>query len=566
MSKKPPHNPIISLIPPASQRHTTGPFCPIINFAPPKDSAPSPVHGTGNTQVAQSKTPISCQNEETDFITPSFCKPEFSSSSPSTQMAIPEPRSPLPMDSSKLLQVPSPAMTPGPIVPSAPQIAAPSPKIQQRPYDIGQTLIRSLPMRMVGEALHVFNGRAFEFVSEEVMRRLIMRYCRESVRASGFASVIGQVYDIIKSEPDICVEAAVQEDFVSFANCLLDTRDFSCHPHTPNIFVTAQVQGNFLPDNPPSCPVFDQFLYSVTQGNPELIQRIWEMIGYALVPDTRGKCIFILQGPRDSGKSLLGNFISSLFRPEDVTALGIEDLGKNFGPADLVGKRLNCCLDMAEGLWDSASTGMLKRLTGGDPVSADVKYHPRIKFRNRATFIFATNHAVGTQSNDNALMRRLICIPFSRTVPFEAQDFTLAEKLQPERDAVITKALFAYRNLRSRGYRFSGHFPLNEVIATTSTGAMSSFFNLDQAIADFFYQQCELDPNAKTFTSDAYAAFQSSTTGSQSVTLSVFSSKLGAFLNATFQGQVKKGRDRKTPSSNPTSLFEGIRLKSTAVN
>lgn len=546
-----PHCPIIDLNPP--------PHSPIITFRPSESSAQK----ADEKQYPQSTPAMDCHDEDAQFITPSFCKPGDSSSISPT--SFPETRSPLPADYSRLFPNPSAVVPPACGVPKAP-LSAPSPKIQQRPYDIAQTLIQALPMRMIGEALHVFNGCSYEFVSDEIMRRLIMKFCRESVRASGFASIISQVYEVIKAEPNICMASPVQLDFVSFANCLLDTRDFSCHPHTPNIFVTAQVQGNYLPDNPPSCPVFEQFLYSVTQGNPELIQRIWEMVGYSLVPDTRGKCIFILQGPRDSGKSLLGNFISSLFRPEDVTALGIEDLGKNFGPADLIGKRLNCCLDMAEGLWDSASTGMLKRLTGGDPVSADIKYHPRIKFRNSATFIFATNHAIGTQSSDNALIRRLICIPFYRTIPFEEQDFTLAEKLQLERDAVITKALFAYRNLRSRGYRFSGHFPLNEVIATTSTGAMSSFFNLDQAIADFFYQQCELDPNAKTFTSDAYAAFQASTTGSQSVSLPVFSSKFGAFLNTTFHGQVKKGRDRKTPSSNPTSIFGGFRLKSTAAN
>ena len=64
-------------------------------------------------------------------------------------------------------------------------------------YDLAGDLMKLLPMRMVDEALYVFNGRAYEFVSATVMHRLIMAYCRNAVSIVGDASVIKRVYEVI---------------------------------------------------------------------------------------------------------------------------------------------------------------------------------------------------------------------------------------------------------------------------------------------------------------------------------------------------------------------------------
>jgi len=427
-------------------------------------------------------------------------------------------------------------------------------------YDVAAELCAVLPMAMVDEALYVFNGKSYEFVTGEKMTRLIMAHCRAYVRATGSATIIRQIFDILKAEPSICRPNLQQEDLVALDNGLLSLRDFSLAPHTPEVFVTAQILGQFRPDLPLSCPQFDRFLDTIAQGDPELILRIWEAIGYCLVPDGRGKCAIVFQGVNASGKSMLGDLIARCFPPGLVTSLSMDDMGERFGPAELVGKSLCTSMDLSAGLWDTRSTGVLKTLTGGDMLTADVKYQPRIRFRNTAKLLFGTNHAVGTKAQDDALMRRLVVVPFGHSVPMEEQDHDLKAKLLYERDAIITKALLAYRDLRQRNYRFSGEFQLNQVVAAAPMSFVGGF-NLDLAVADFFETRCSLDANAHTFTDDLYRAFLSVTPGAQSnVTMESFSAKLSDYLKDNHPDVWVKDRRRKVPGKNAQSVYLGIAL------
>lgn len=427
-------------------------------------------------------------------------------------------------------------------------------------YDVAAELCAVLPMAMVDEALYVFNGKSYEFVTGEKMTRLIMAHCRAYVRATGSATIIRQIFDILKAEPSICRPNLQQEDLVALDNGLLSLRDFSLAPHTPEVFVTAQILGQFRPDLPLSCPQFDRFLDTIAQGDPELIQRIWEAIGYCLVPDGRGKCAIVFQGVKDSGKSLLGDLIASCFPPGLVTSLSMDDMGERFGPAELVGKSLCTSMDLSAGLWDTRSTGVLKTLTGGDMLTADVKYQPRIRFRNTAKLLFGTNHAIGTKAQDDALMRRLVVVPFGHSVPLEEQDHDLKAKLLYERDAIITKALLAYRDLRQRNYRFTGEFQLNQVVAATPMSFVGGF-NLDQAVADFFATYCSVDANARAFSNDLYEAFLAVTPGAQgNVTIAAFSAKLSRYLTDNHPGAWRKDRARKHANSNPQNYYQGISL------
>ena len=433
-------------------------------------------------------------------------------------------------------------------------------------YDLAGELMKQLPMRMLNEALFVYNGKAYEFVSATVMHRLIMAYCRNAVSIVGDASVIKRVYEVIQAEPTICISEVKNLDLVSFENGLLDLLNFTMHPHTPAIFVTAQVQGEFHPELSLTCPVFDRFLDQTTGGDPVLVQRIWEAIGYILTPDTRGKAFILFQGVRDSGKSMLGDFIASLLRQEDVTAIPLEELGERFGASDLVGKRICLSLDLPNALLDTKSAGMLKSLTGGDLVSVDVKYQPRIKFRNTAKFLFATNHRFGTRIPDDALLRRVVTIPFRYSVPVEAQDPALLDKLQAERTAIITKALLAYRDLRARGYRFSGDYPLNGSIEESLVQAPPSKADLEQILIDYIRNSIVPDPGSMVFTEDLHEQMKTMEPAFMSMDVKRFGGLMSNTMELLFptemeRGIIKKDRKYKPGNSNATSVYLGVEMK-----
>lgn len=339
-----------------------------------------------------------------------------------------------------------------------------------RPYNVAMELMAQLPLRMVDNALYAYDGQVFRFVSTSVMNRLIMAHCRQYVQAVGDASVIERIYKVVQAEPGITCRLPRQAlPLVAMEDGLLDLNAFLLHQFSPDYFVTARLNGNFTRGGGTKCPLFDSFLQRITGGDALLLERIWQVIGYSIVPDTSGKCFFLLQGVSDSGKSLLGSIIEALIDEDLVTSLDLAAMGERFGPVELVGKLLCTALDLPSGAIDPRSVSLVKVLTGGDTVTVDVKYQSRIKFRCQATLILATNHPFLTRDNDPAFMQRAVVVPFRYAIPRDQQDRNLRESiLSNERDAIIFRALQAYQRLRSASYCFAGNYQVNEIFSSQS--------------------------------------------------------------------------------------------------
>ena len=137
----------------------------------------------------------------------------------------------------------------------------------------------------------------------------------------------------------------------------------------------------------PPTPTADYFFSRVTNSDPMLIQRIYEMIGYLLVPDTHAKSFFLLQGVPNSGKSVLGRFIEGFFPKQCVTALDISRLSGQFLPKSLATSRLNLSMDLPDGLLSKKAVAMLKMLTGDDLVTLEVKYKEARPYRGQCKFL-----------------------------------------------------------------------------------------------------------------------------------------------------------------------------------
>lgn len=433
-----------------------------------------------------------------------------------------------------------------------PRTAAP------KAYDIAIELMAAQPLRMVDNALYAFDGQVYRFVNAPTMNRLIMQRCRSYVHAVGDASIIRKTYEIIQAEPSICMPPINGVPLVALDDGLLDLTTLTLGPFSPTPFVTVKLCGSYTKGQAAMCPTFDTFLSDITGGDPVLTERIWQVIGYSIVPDTNGKCFILLQGVPDSGKSLLGDIIASLVDSELVTSLDLNALGERFGPAELVGKQLCLALDLPSGPLDVRSTSILKQATGGDFMTADVKYQPRIRFKCLATFILATNHPLLTRDRDPAFLQRAVTTPFRYAISKGEQDHTLKARILNERDAIIYRAIQAYARLRLTNYQFAGDFMPNEIVLNQ----ISPTNGLTDALFSFCSQFCSPVIGEFTPTSKLYQAFCDSIGATWPGGIRSFSDEAFHVLYSLFPQQVK--RDRKRPkgtSKNAERGFSGISLR-----
>ena len=431
-------------------------------------------------------------------------------------------------------------------------------KVRDIAYAVTQELLARVKIKILGEAIYSYTGHFYQHITAENLRRLIMALCRSQVESEGNSRLVEEVYRLLMVEPTICEKPEqISSYLVSFTNGVLDLKTGQLHPHAPRFNTYYEIDAKYTAYSQ-AHPVFDKFVMSLTGGDPVMALRILEVIGYCLVPDTKGKVFFVFQGVPDSGKSVLAAFIRGCFNNDATVAMDILSLGERFAASSLIGKQLCTSMDLPSTALSSKAVSTFKQLTGGDPLTTDVKYAAHITFYNTAKFIFGSNHLLLTQNSDPAFYRRAVVLPFSYTIPKEQQDFYLLEKLNQERSAIVYDAIEAYLALRARNYVFSGNYILNEVIESESQNTSPS---VEALLCQFIREFCVVGDEYEAFVDDLYQGFVYNF-GANSLAYDQFSSALLAACTSMGVHCVRRTQKKRKPGcKNPLAHLAGIALR-----
>ena len=417
------------------------------------------------------------------------------------------------------------------------------------PYEAAQGLMKMIPMFCIGKEWLVYQQGYYALKSSENVKRIIMEVCRPAVEQCGSANFVDQIFKILKTEPKLFIQPDFNRNCVAFDDCVLDLDRWERIMPTPAILATTHLRASLGRGERTDCPEFKRFLADVTLGNPVLQERIWQAVGYLLVPDQHGKAIILLQGRKHSGKSVLVNVVKRCFDDELVAALSVNEFDRRFATSSLYGKKLCVDADLSDERLSREAVSVLKMLTGADSISGDVKFGDYLQFTNSAKFLYGSNHVVLLPNKDAAFYDRLVVIPFAKSVPRDARDFWLEEKLNAERDAIIVQALAAYRRLVKSNYRFAGDFPIN---AVTEDGGESTA----DKVAQFLREDCEIAPGVWTPTGTLYAAF---VRRFGNLCNDRYFSGLLFSIASSAGYPVGKDKDRTSPKANSVWGFENLK-------
>lgn len=424
-----------------------------------------------------------------------------------------------------------------------------------RAYELSQALQSKVALRIIGEVVYHFDGTHYAFLSPANLRRLIMKHCRADIEREGNGRLIEAIYKLLLCEPQLSQKNSHPDPrLLSCSRGVYNLDTHQIYPHNSRFDCFYTLTGHPLAG---PHPIFDNFVDTITGGDESLQRRVLEVIGYCLVPDLGAKSFFVFQGVPDSGKSVLAGFIQRCFNPEAFVATEIGTLSERFAVSSLIGKHLCLAMDMPSTPLNAKAVSSFKMLTGGDPITADIKYLPQVTFLNTAKFILGTNHPLYTSQTDYAFERRAVTIPFMQSIPREIQDHNLPKKLDSEKDFIIFSALQAYDELKDRKYQFSGDFQLNELFE----GHSSNYpFSSQAMLTEFIVEQCDFDSSFAVFIQELYIAFCD-----RYPTLNIAQNDFSfRFLReCKNQGKdVSRGsKKRITPDGNPQATVIGVRLR-----
>ncbi len=273
-------------------------------------------------------------------------------------------------------------------------------------------------------------------------------------------------------------------------------------PLTPKFFTLSALDYNFNPDAPAPARWL-QLLHDELWPDPlegENIDALQEWTGYGLTPDTSQEKIFMLIGPRRSGKGTIARVQRALVGRANTCAPTLASLGLNFGLQPLIGKSLAIISDARlSGRSDTANVvEHLLSISGEDAQTIDRKNLEPVTCTLPTRFVILTNELPRLHDSSGALVSRLIILRLTRSF-LGKEDTTLTKKLLAELPGILLWAIEGWKRLRERG---------RMVQPSTSIELLDELEGLSSPVSVFVRDCCRMGDNESVDRQDLYNAYR----------------------------------------------------------
>lgn len=255
--------------------------------------------------------------------------------------------------------------------------------------------------------------------------------------------------------------------------------------HGPEWFTTSVLPFAYDPDvgDPKE---WSRFLDDLFDDDIESRDTLQEMFGYLITSETRFQKIFLIVGPKRSGKSTIAKVLTSLSGAKNVVAPTLASLERNFGLQSLIRKRVAIIGDARLGSRaDQAVVAeRLLSISGEDGITVDRKHLSDWTGRLSVRFVLLSNELPRIADTSGALASRFIIFTLTESF-FGREDHGLADRLLKELSQIGLWALEGLRRLHQRG-RF--------VQPSAAMEAVRVLEDLGSPISAFIRDRCDIAP------------------------------------------------------------------------
>lgn len=209
-------------------------------------------------------------------------------------------------------------------------------------------------------------------------------------------------------------------------------------------------------------PTWEKFMFDIMpdQDTRRFLQRF---AGYCLTGDVSGQVFVVLYGQGANGKSVFTNVIQKILGDYAATMdpdVLLGDYSGHLAPLmRLRGLRLAVTSELRAG--SRLNVSLIKRITGGEPITANAMRQDPIEFLPSHKTVLVTNDKPAlrqTDQGDYGLWRRMRMVEFSQTFaqnPVEGQgklDPDMESKLMREAPGILAWAVRGLKELISLGF------------------------------------------------------------------------------------------------------------------
>lgn len=189
------------------------------------------------------------------------------------------------------------------------------------------------------------------------------------------------------------------------------------------------------------CPKFQAFLDRIFDNDKDVIGFVQRALGSSIAGLDARRHLFIAHGDGSNGKStlletvqdILGDYVCTT--PVSSLMSSATGSGINNDIARLRGKRMVLASEGER--QNKLAEAQIKRLTGGDTITARFLNKEFFEFKPVCDFWLATNHKPKISGNDPAIWNRVFLIPFEVTIPDDEKNPNLKNELLAEKEGIL---------------------------------------------------------------------------------------------------------------------------------
>jgi P4 family phage/plasmid primase-like protien len=187
-------------------------------------------------------------------------------------------------------------------------------------------------------------------------------------------------------------------------------------------------------------------------GDREFVDLLQRWVGYLFRSDLREQKFLLCVGEGANGKGVLSDVIQELVGRDNCSQVGLARFANPFALYATLGKVVNVTNESSHIIEEEAES-ILKSFVAGDRFTFERKFRDSVHAVPTAKIMISTNALPRFTDKTLGIWRRILLVPFDKTVPEERQIKNLAEEIKAaELPGIFNWAMEGLRKLNRTGF------------------------------------------------------------------------------------------------------------------
>lgn len=369
-----------------------------------------------------------------------------------------------------------------------------------QPYDekVAQSVINHNHVIFINNRPYVYNNGVYKLDKDgKLVKEFIKGLLLDKDKK---AKTINGIYTLIKDNP--CISFKYEEvnkypkHWINFKNGMLDPKTLEMTEHSPTYLSINQIPHNYDPAAVYKGSIADIFVRDIVPDKADR-NMFYTYFGYCMTRETFLQKFLVLVGAPGTGKSTLLNLAVDTIGEENICAIELSQINKQFMSTFLVGNLVNICADLPKKPLESVD--VIKRITGEDLIKCEIKGGDVFTTRLYLKLAFSTNEMpISLDEQSNAWYRRLLMLEVPRKGKHIENLNEGLKKSIPGFIALCVKRLNELLNTSSA---------LRQIDSPNSLHCVAEYHHDSDSVQSWLDDCCERVQGEKTYRTEAYQLY-----------------------------------------------------------